>query len=342
MTSQRVLIWLPSPLGDAIMATPALRAFRSLFADASITFLCPAFTRQILSPSPFCDDWINLEKSVWKNINLLKAGRFDTAVTLKNSFGSALTLRLAGMGRRVGYARDGRSFLLTDRVAPARTEKGDFQPAPMIDYYLKLAHTLGGRIDNRKTELSVRPEDTEAVQEKLPELKSATGPRVIIVPGGAFGPSKLWPIERYAELADRLREAYQATVILSVAPVEEEVQIAESICKLATSAPINLGHTSLNGGQLKALYALADLVITNDTGPRHIAIALDKDVVTLFGPNNPEWTQSAHDREIQIIGQAPCVPCDKPVCKQSKHLCMESITVDAVFDAAEKMLKTKR
>ena len=339
MTSQRVLIWLPSPLGDAVMATPALRGFRSLFPDASITFLGPAFTRQILSPSPFCDDWIDLEKSFWKNVKQLKAGNFDTTIVLKNSFGPALALRLAGISRRIGYARDGRYFLLTDRISPLQNNDGAFQPTPMINYYLKIADYLGSCTDNKKTKLSVDPKDTEAVLAILPQLKSRTGPLVIIVPGGAFGPSKLWPIERYVELTDTLYEIFGATVVLSVAPVKEECLIAESICHQATSEPINLGMTSLNGGQLKALYSLADLVITNDTGPRHIAIALDKDIITLFGPNNPQWTESGHDKEVQIIGKAPCVPCDKPVCKQSQHLCMESISVDKVFEAAANFLK---
>jgi heptosyltransferase-2 len=250
-----------------------------------------------------------------------------------------LALRLAGIGRRIGYARNGRSFLLTDRINPARSKDGSFQPLAMIDYYLKIADSLGGHTDNRKTELTVRPEDT--VLEMLPKLKSLTGPLVIIVPGGAFGPSKLWPIERYAQLADKLYDTYQATVVLSVAPIKEEVEIAESICNLAASEPINLGIVSLDGGQLKALYEQADLVVTNDTGPRHIAIALDKDLITLFGPNNSKWTQTDHDKEIQVIGKAPCVPCDKPVCKQTRHLCMESITVDRIFELVQKIIGSK-
>ncbi|MHC4290196.1 MAG: glycosyltransferase family 9 protein, partial [Planctomycetota bacterium] len=106
-----------------------------------------------------------------------------------------------------------------------------------------------------------------------------------------------------------------------------EVEIAASICDLADSDPINLGAVALNGGQLKALYWLADLVVTNDTGPRHIAIALDKDLITLFGPNNPKWTQTDHDKE------------DKPVCRQNRHLCMESITVDRIFELAANILE---
>ncbi|MHC5212996.1 MAG: glycosyltransferase family 9 protein, partial [Planctomycetota bacterium] len=177
--------------------------------------------------------------------------------------------------------------------------------------------------------------------ETLPQLKSLAGPLVILVPGGAFGPSKLWPIERYAQLVDMLYDTYHATVILSVSPIKQEVKIAESICQQAVSEPVNLGYTSLSGGRLKALYSLADLVITNDTGPRHIAIALDKPVVSLFGPNNPLWTQTEHDKEIQILGVAPCVPCDKPVCKQTQHLCMESITVEHVFEMAQKIIGSK-
>lgn len=342
MHSQRLLIWIPTPLGDAIMATPALREFRRIFPHACITLLGSPFARQILSPSPFFDYWIDLEKSFLNNTHQIKQGHFDTAITLKNSFGSALTLWMAGVDRRIGYARDGRSVLLTDRIRPLRNNKGRFQPSPMTEYYLKIAEHLGGNADNKRTELSVKSEHTTSTLETIPGLKSSTGPLVIIVPGGAFGPSKLWPIERYAELADKLYETYRATVILSVAPAKEEIAIAESICKSAASDPVNLGTVSLNGGQLKALYKLADLVIANDTGPRHIAIALDKHIITLFGPNNPEWTQYNYEKETQVIGEAPCAPCDRPVCKENRHICMESITVDQIFELTTKVLESKK
>ncbi|MHC5083299.1 MAG: lipopolysaccharide heptosyltransferase II [Planctomycetota bacterium] len=337
--SKRIIIWLPSPLGDAIMATGALRAFRQLYADDHITFMAAPFTRQILSPTAFCDDWIDLEKGFLANVKSLKAGNFEAAILLKNSFSCALAIRLAGIKQRVGYARDRRSLLLTDKIQPLKDEAGNFKPAPMVDFYLKIATCIGSDSTETKPELSVSDADTEAISEKLPQLKDLKGPLVILVPGGAFGPSKLWPILRYSELADKLAEVYQATVVVSVSPVKEEVDIAEAICHKAASEPINLGMTPLNGGLLKALYQKADLVITNDTGPRHIAIGLDKKLVTLFGPNNPEWTQTGHDKEIQIIGTAPCVPCDKPQCKQAQHLCMESISVEKVFQTAETFLK---
>ena len=80
------------------------------------------------------------------------------------------------------------------------------------------------------------------------------------------------------------------------------------------------------------------MVISNDTGPRHIAIALKRKVVTLFGPNDPAWTETDYKDEIKIIGDAPCAPCEKPVCKKNEHLCMQAITVEMVCNAAKKLL----
>ncbi len=323
------------------MATPALRAFRSHFNEAHITFLTSEFTRQILSPSPFCDDWITQPKGFYQTVQRLRPHRFDAAVLLKNSFSSALTVRLAAIAQRIGYARDGRSFLLTESISPLRTETGNYKPAPMTDYYLKIAEHLGAPVESQKPQLSVTKESVQAVTEKLPDIINTKGPLIILVPGGAFGPSKLWMNERYAKLADKLHQMYQATIVLSVAPIKEEIQIAEEICEQAESNVIHLGKTGLSGGELKALFSLANLVITNDTGPRHIAIALDKHTISLFGPNNPQWTQTGHDKEIQIVGKAPCVPCDKPQCRQNQHLCMESIAVEDVLQAAKQFLEVK-
>lgn len=335
-----MLIWLPSPLGDAIMATGTLRAIRSLFGTSHITFLGSAFTREILSPSPFCNDWLDYDRRFWPLLKTIRSQRFDMAILLKNSFGSALCAAMAGIGRRVGYARDGRSFLLTDRIEPLR-DNGVFKPVPMIEYYQNIASFLGSNTASCRPELSIEPGDTEAVFRKLPALKRIDGPFVILVPGGAFGPSKLWPVERYAQLADKLRIAYHATILISVAPVTEETDIAASICKQAACNPLNIAQTPVTGGQLKALFSLADLVITNDTGPRHIAIALDKNVVSLFGPNNPQWTLTGHPKEIQIVGQTPCAPCNKPRCRLKRHMCMESITVEQVFSAASRFLEAR-
>ncbi|HOK95665.1 MAG TPA: lipopolysaccharide heptosyltransferase II [Anaerohalosphaeraceae bacterium] len=338
MHPSKVLIWLPSPLGDAIMATPALRAFRELFKDARICFLASSFTREILSPSPFCDEWLTIDRHFVRQIKVLRQQQFDAAILLKNSFGSALCTAMAGIKHRIGYVREGRWLLLTDRLLPPR-ENGVFKPIPMIEYYHSIATMLGSRQAVSPPELSVEDSAIAEVYQKIPALKNIDGPFVIFVPGGAFGPSKQWPAASYAKLADKLYTAFHATVLLSVSPAKEETEMAEAISRQAACHMLNLAKTPLSGGQLKALYSLADLVIANDTGPRHIAIALNKNVISLFGPNNPQWTQTGHNKEIQIVGRAPCVPCGRPRCLMKKHLCMESITVDEVFEAACRFLK---
>lgn len=338
MPDENLLIWLPTPMGDAIMATPALRALRKHFAKDHICCFGSETNREVLLPGPFCDEWIIQPNRYLKCISVLRSRHFTACILLKNSFGSALTARLAKIPRRIGYARDGRSWLLTDKIKPFKDEKGNFLPIPAVDYYLRIAEVLGAEVSDRTTELAFTESDLAALRQTLPAALSPSGPLVILVPGGAFGPSKRWPPKRFAQTADRLIDTYHATVVLSVSPAPDEKCIAEEIQRIAKNPLLNLADHPLNPRLLKALFACADLVVTNDTGPRHIAIALKRRVITLFGPNNPQRTQMNYPDEIQLVGSAPCAPCDKPLCKQKRHTCMESITVEQVYEAAQTQL----
>ncbi|MCK4999641.1 MAG: lipopolysaccharide heptosyltransferase II, partial [Anaerohalosphaera sp.] len=329
---------LPSPMGDAVLCTGALRAIRNRFRDASICFLASKTVRDILSPSQFNDGWVDYDKGTFKLALILRKMNFTRVILFKNSFSSALTVFLAGIPNRIGYARDGRTFMLTDKVHPKKTPMGKFKPAPMLDYYMNLAEHIGCDIHDRVMELSVEPADLSAVKDKLPDALDPDKPLIILVPGGAFGPSKCWPSDRFAKTADALIEKYNANIVVSVSPNQAEINIANQICQSSSNEITSLAKTQLTLGQLKALYANAALVITNDTGPRHISIALKRNLITMFGPNNPQWTQTGYANETQIVGKAPCVPCDKPTCSMNEHLCMESITVEQVCQAAEKYL----
>ncbi len=341
MDKQRTAVWLPSPLGDAVMATPALKAIREHLSSAEIYFVASSGVRSFLSPSRYNDEWIEIAGgNPFRNAAVLRKHSIDSIVLMKNSFSCALAVFLAGIDKRVGYARDGRGFLLTDRLFPAKDEKGRFRPGPMIDYYLALAEKIGAEPVEKTMSLEVDPQAAEQAAQKLTFLGSSAGPLVILVPGGAFGPSKLWPGERFAAVADVLIEKYSATVIVSVAPNEAERAIADEICSKAEHKIFSLADNPLKPGLLKALFARADLVVSNDTGPRHIAVALGRRIITLFGPNNPEWTVLNYPDEIMIRGSGPCVPCDKPKCEADEHCCMLSITPEMVLEKAEQMLAT--
>lgn len=342
-TEHHILIWLPSPMGDAILSTPALRAIRQHFKSSLITFFAGSMVRRILSPGSFNDRWVEQHsKNPLATAGNLKADKFTRAVLFKNSFASALSVFLAAIPSRIGYAREGRSLLLTDKLYAPKLSNGKFKPLSMIDYYLAIASWLGADTKDRSLELLINPQSNESLRAKLPQIFNVEGPLVIIVPGGAFGPSKCWPSERFAQTADCLISEYNATVVVSVSPVPFEKQIANKICDSSKNQLINLAENPVSPGELKALFSAADLVISNDTGPRHIAIALKRKVITLFGPNDPAWTDTGYENEINIVGGAPCAPCTKPVCKMSEHLCMQAITVDMVCNAAEKLLKNKR
>ncbi len=339
MDREKILIWLPSPLGDAILCTPALRVLRSRFESKRIYFLARDTVKQLLSPSNFNDEWIETAgSSVFELAKKLKTYNFSTAILFKNSFGSALTVLLARIPQRIGYARDGRSLFLTHRFKPPKDSKGKYKPFSMIEYYLAITKWFGCETDDFKLELLLERRDPSDLSSKMPKIFSSGSPFVILVPGGAFGQSKCWPSERFAEVADRLIEKYGATVAVSVAPNRTEIEIAQNICNLANNKLYSLAETPLTLGELKTFIAQADLVITNDTGPRHIATALGRKVISLFGPNDPQWTQTGYEDEIQIVGTAECAPCEKPQCTQDENLCMNSITSDMVCTAADKIL----
>jgi heptosyltransferase-2 len=339
MHDENILIWLPSPMGDAILCTPALRAMRKRFQNHKIYFLAEPVVRDILSPSSFNNEWlVPQSENPFAIAAMLKPYNFTHAILFKNSFASALSVWLAKIPVRIGYARQGRSLLLTEKLYPTKSSPFSFKPASMIDYYLAIVSRLGADTADRHLELSIDSKDAKTIHEKLPQLGKPVGPLVILVPGGAFGLSKCWPSENFAKTADWLIEKFNATVVISVSPAQAEKQIAEQICKLSKHKLINLAQNPLTLGQLKSLFAVADLVICNDTGPRHIAIALKRKIITLFGPNDPAWTETGYENEIKIVGNAPCAPCTEPVCKMEKHLCMLDISVETVCEASQELL----
>ena len=337
MQNKNILVWLPSPMGDAILCTPALRAIRERFKSSTIHFFARPIVRDILSPNSFNDIWLDQQsRNPFAIASTLKKHDFTHAILFKNSFASALSVFLAKIPVRIGYSREGRGFLLTDKFYPAKLTEGGFQPTSMVDYYLTIANWLGANTTDRKLQLLIDQQSQENIKTKLPEIISSPGPVVILVPGGAFGPSKCWPIERFAQTADWLIDNFNATVVISVSSDDAEKKIAKEICQLCKHVLINLAEKPVSLGELKAVFSKADLVITNDTGPRHIAIALERKVISLFGPNDPAWTNTDYENEIKLIGDVPCGPCDKPKCTEEKHFCMEAITVDMVREAVEK------
>jgi heptosyltransferase-2 len=276
----------------------------------------------------------------------LRRERFDLAVLLPNSFRAALLARMGGAKRVAGYDRDGRGWLLSDKLSPIREEGGKFKPVPTIDYYNALAGLVEAPTDSWEMALPVNPADEAAAEALLGEAGvSSDRPIVLLNPGASFGPSKLWPAERYASLADALMERDHAQIIINAAPNEKPIA-AEVASRMKQTPAINFAERSNSLGLLKSLMKRSTLLVTNDTGARHFGAAMGIDLVTIFGSTDPVWAQIDYPRERILRADVPCGPCQQKNCPlppgDSYHQCMKAISVEEVLSAAESLLGTRR
>ena len=352
----RILVVQPSWVGDAVMATPTLRAIRQLYPAAHISYLMKRYVKPLYIGLPWADKLITYRtgktaKRAGKGqffdlAARLRARQFDAAILLPNSFKAALVCKMAGIPRIVGYNRDGRGFLLSDKLLPTK-ERGKFTPAPIVRYYFGLAQYLGSASRDYSMELGIvetERRDAEAVLQRAGvdptfDRPAAHGgsPMVVLNVGAQYGAAKCWPADYFAQLGDRLIDDLGATVLISASPKERP--IVDAIYRRMKHAPVDLARHGLELGSLKEIVRRCDLMVTNDTGPRHIAAAVGTPVVTLFGPTHPEWTEIDFERERKLAIKVFCGPCQKKICPLD-HRCMIQLTPGMVFNAARDLLRT--
>ena len=346
---ERILVVQPSWVGDAVMATPTLRAVRELYPRAHISYLLKRYVKPIYTGMPWADRLITYRsgktrakagKGLFDLAGRLRAGKFDMAILLPNSFKSALLCKMAGIDRVVGYERDGRGFLLSDKLLPQK-ERGKFVPTPILRYYMGIAQYLGSHSRDLTMKLFVTPSERRTAQQILSaagldanlERPGSRGgpPLALLNPGAQYGAAKCWLPEHFAQLADRLITERGATVLISGAPRERS--IVEAIKSHMTRAAVDLSSLGMTLGALKDLTRRCDLMVTNDTGPRHIAAAFGVPVVTVFGPTDPQWTEIYFEKERKVAVKVFCGPCQKKVCPLD-HRCMTRVTPQMVYEAA--------
>ncbi len=342
---KRIVVFMPTWVGDVVMATPALRALRNRFANAHIALLTKSNTVAVLEPGTWMDEIITWPKATAKLAKWfepfsvgrsLRASGFDWAVLLSNSFRSALTAKVARIGRRIGYDRDGRGWLLTDRIPPRRVGR-TFEVVSTVDYFNELIATLDCEKPTQQMELAVDERDADVVESRLREWGIADShPLVVVNPGASFGPSKLWLPERYGEVADHLVRKNGASVVVTFGPGERE--LALKVCDAMTSKAHLVDDPPGTIGQLKALIKRCDVLLNNDTGPRHFAKAFGRNVVTVFGSTHIEWTQTDYANERSVRIEVDCGPCQKKICPLGHHKCMTGVSSEMVYDAAAELL----
>ncbi|MFM8187746.1 MAG: lipopolysaccharide heptosyltransferase II [Pirellula sp.] len=333
---------LPNWVGDACMATPALRALRTeLAADTSICWVGRpgplgvleglAWSDKTLCYKPRSKTLLNRRQLV----GALRAERFDTILYLTNSLSTALIGALAGIRRRIGYARDYRSWLLSDPV-PVCTEHHNARKDPCIDNYLRLAQAMGCSASDRRTELALTHDDQLLAQSCLESIGLDIHRKLIVMnTGAATALTKRWPVEQAAAAARKLAQDLDVWVLIHCGPAERDS--ASSIETLANDPRVrSMGRfEDLPLGLSKSLIARSALVVSTDSGPRHIAVALNKPVVSLFGSIDPGLTRTYNVPETIVTLGLDCQPCGSYDCRFKHANCMNQLDSDRVVRAAK-------
>jgi heptosyltransferase-2 len=331
----RVVIRAPNWLGDAVMALPALAALRRHWASAHLTLAAvpavAALFREDTDARP--DRVIDLPRPTSAAVAVLEGEGFDAGVLLPNSLRSAWQFWRAGIPQRWGYATSGRSLLLTRRAAVPR--RGVIH---QTDYYRRLVTGLGVACEpDAPPRIAPHAPSAERAHALLVQhgIADIAAPLVGFAPGAAYGQAKQWAPDRMAAVAARLARDRHATIVLVGASHDRDAARAIESW-LRVHAPdvggrvVNLaGRTSL--GALVGVIARMDAFLSNDSGAMHVAAALGRPVVAVFGPTDERATRPIGSHQVLSVPVfcRPCLLRDCPI----DHRCMKRITIDAVHSA---------
>jgi len=350
----RLLIIMPKWVGDVAMATPTLRLIRQALPGAFIGGLVRPGIDEVLAGSDVFDE-LHVERASGvmgpKFVAAkLRPRRYDTALLLTGSFSTALTARIAGIPRRIGYDRDSRGLLLTDKVRPLTLPNGKWKPISAVHYYYTLARRFlplnkvsanlpEARVPaGRLIELATTPAEEHAADQLLARADvPPTSPMAILNPG-ANSEVKRWPTDRFAAVADYLASRHGLTVLVNGGPAERD--LVATLAAACTHKPIQLTQLGGSLGSLKAITRRCRLMVTNDTGPRFIAAAFGVPVITLMGPTDHRWStiETRSEGPEALILADPTLP-DELVANDHQERCrMDRIELKDVIAAADKLL----
>jgi heptosyltransferase-2 len=311
-----------------VMATPFLRSLRESL-DGELWAIGKSKGMHIYNGLDLFDRFIpNDDKGFVGFLDIvshLRAVGFERGIVLPHSFRSALLFFSSAVKERVGYARNKRGFMLT-KTAP---EAAGLEPT--VEHYLRLVDVLDGTRSTDAPVLSVTEDEEQKFDEQHTDIQPGF---VAFIVGAQYGSSKRWPDSHFSELADLITSRLQKPVY--ILPGKGEEAIAEKV-RQGTKNKDHVEVKTLDIRELKVCLSRASLVVTNDTGPRHISVALRRPTVVLIGPMDERYTAYPAKSCATITKDVPCRPCNKKKCG-SDHACMKGITPTQVLDKIKEML----
>jgi heptosyltransferase-2 len=326
-----ILVILPRWLGDIVMTTPMLRALRGHFGStARITATVKPPFAPLFEGTDWIDELVPYDKRgrdaairPWAAARRLRRDRPDVALIVPNSLSTGLLAWMAGARRRVGFARHGRGWLLTDALRPAR-ERGRIVPRSTASHAMELAARIGVPRGPLTLGLATTAADEARADDTLARLfPGVAGPLVVFNDNGAYGPSKSWGSDHFAALARIVVGRIPAARVLvhcgpGDRPAARECARAAADPRVASLADVG----DLPIGLSKALLRRAAVVVTTDSGPRHLAAAFGTPTVVLHGPMDPRLSRSDHRWLEEMRLDLPCSPCGRRECPLGHHDCM--------------------
>jgi heptosyltransferase II len=348
MEYRRILVRATNWVGDAVMSIPALQALRERYPTARISILARPWVAGLYGREPFCDELIPYDAPRgWEGIGekrrmaaTLRARRFDAAILLQNAFEAAALVRWAGIPLRIGYARDGRGWLLTHPIpAPLKDET----PRHQRFYYLELLKRAG-LIESYPADAAIRLHGASAAaavgRERFERIFGSQ--RVVgVSPGAAYGGAKRWLPERFADAAIQVaRERGAGVAVFGSEPEAGICEIVRARIETAGEKCASFaGSTAL--GEFIEMAAACDVFLTNDSGPMHIASALGVPTVVVFGATDEEATGPTGEQSRIVREPVECSPCLLRECPID-HRCMTRVSAERVAQAALELVGIER
>ncbi|MDP2921599.1 MAG: lipopolysaccharide heptosyltransferase II [Candidatus Omnitrophota bacterium] len=334
---KRILIVNVNWLGDTLFATPFIRALRRKYPGAHIAVLTHPRCYEILEGNPHINEIIIYDEKKqhrsllrrFSIISYLRSKNFDTAFILRKSLSRTLLLLFSKIPNRIGYRSKRAGFLLTKRVDTPR------EKTHKVEYFLGLLKACGIEAKNKNYEITISNKDIEKAAKILKDAGAGDRKFIALNAGGNWGP-KRWPPENFAKLGDEIYERMGLAIVLTGA--EKDIGLAEKISGLMRHRPFILcGKTDMK--TLGAIFKKAVCVISNDSGPMHLAASVKSPVIAIFGPTSPELTGPYGDGKHRVLHKdIGCkIPCYNVKCEDNR--CIKAVTVEDVLGALNEIVK---
>jgi len=338
---KRILIVRTDRIGDVVLSTPVIKAVREALPGAFVAMLVSPYTRDIVDGNPYLNEVIALDKKKFKGLlgsarfsGVLRKKSFDTAIVLHPMVRIHIILWLAGIRNRVGLNKKW-GFLLTRRIAHTKQLGGKHE----ADYNLDILRLVGIEPKGRELLVPVKEENRLKIKRILKENELEDGSGFVVVHPGASCPSKRWPSERFAMVADEIINRFHKKIVIIASTNNKD--FSRKMREKTENAVLDLSG-SLSVGELAALLEKSKLLISNDSGPVHIAVALGVPVVAIFGRNQPglsskRWGPIGKN-DIVLHKDVGCIECLAHNCALG-FKCLTAIEPNKVVEAAGKLLK---